>query len=154
MEEEMIFEDEKVSRLYRKVTTTAKCKHNASARMKTHHLLSQWTLALISTVLIVTPLVETIRELNAVNTYQEYLTAIQVGFAILVLVASLLVGTLSFPLRVDRFHNCGVELDKLSYRILNNDNPQEYYDLYCRYMVVLEKYENHKSIDHIQKKNH
>ena len=149
MERDEKIQDKNIEDLYRKVVITSKCKHNASARLKKHHLYSQWTLALISTVLIVSPLVEAAHENDGAYVYTEYFGAIQVGFAVLVLVASLLVGELGFCLRSDKFHRCGAELDKLSYRIKDEDNKSNFYDLYKRYNSILDKYENHKTIDHL-----
>jgi len=152
MDENIKFDSIELERLYRKVITTARCKHNASIRIKNHHQFSQWTLALISTVLIVSPLIEAAHDFDGSIAYAKYFGVIQVAFAVLVLVASLLVGALSFCLRAEKFHQCGVELDKLSFRISNKEETHKYYDLYARYNSILEKYENHKTIDHIEAK--
>lgn len=148
----MIFDDEKMNRLYRKCVTTAKCKHNASERLKKHHLLSQWTLAFISTVLIMFPLMGTPNLDESNNDSRKIYEAIQVGFAVLVLVASQLIGALSFSLRSYRFHSCGIELDQLSYKISNLIKEHDFYDLYKKYISILEKYENHKTIDYVKSK--
>jgi len=82
--------------LHRKILITAKCKFNASTRLQMHHVISQWTITLISVVLICTPLVTLLGLIDANDvgnskkwSGEAFFAFIQVTFAILILVYSL-----------------------------------------------------------------
>lgn len=139
-----------------RVQKTASSRFFAHDRLRRHHAASLWTIALFSVGLIVIPLIQTF-DLNA-RFSVSYINFIQVVFAIVVLVISIMLNMSNFLARADRMHNCGMVLNalarKIEGRIEGGCGEEEYQALVNEYNAILQAYENHSRIDYLFTKRH
>jgi len=140
--------------LNRRIAKTSKCRFIAARRLGQHHKFSQWTISLISVLLIVIPLLQAI---GVTTRYSpQFLSVIQVSLAVLILVFSLLIGMDNYAVRAERMHNCGLELRNLAWGLeafKGKGGSDEEYRIYCeRYFTILKSYENHATVDYLQSK--
>lgn len=88
----------------------------------------------------------------------DYSSFIQVVLAIVILVISVILNMTNFSVRADRIHQCGMILNALArkvHRHINESSDSGTYDeLVKEYDAVLQRYENHSSIDYMFTKNH
>lgn len=142
---------ERILELHRRTGITTKARYEACNRLELHHRLSQWSVALLSCALIFIPMIQVFGV--PANLSPQLANLIQTILAVFVLVYSLLLSQENFILKADRMHRCGVELGhfereidglEIGHEITNN----EYTDLVDKYYGILEKYENHKVVDH------
>lgn len=142
--------ENKVEELLRRTSKTTKSRYRASERLEQHHKFSQWTVALISCALIFIPLLQTFNV--DLNLSTQVLNSIQSILAVLVLVYSLLLGQENFISKSEAMQRNGVELGRLSRKIVVHDETildDDYNNLVEEYYSILEKYENHKPIDYL-----
>lgn len=142
--------------LYDRVQKTATCRFYAHDRLKMQHNVSLWTIALFSVGLIFIPLVHTFGLETRFSL--EYSSFIQVVFAIVILVISIILNMTNNSVRADRIHQCGMILNALSRRIhrhINEESSPDEYDLLVQeYDDILQRYENHAPIDYMFTKSH
>jgi len=139
----------KVEELLRRTSKTTKSRYRASERLEQHHKFSQWTVALISSALIFIPLLQTFNV--DLNLSSQILNSVQSILAVLVLVYSLLLGQENFISKSEAMQRNGVELGRLSRKIVVYDetiSDNDYNKLVEEYYSILEKYENHKPVDY------
>lgn len=138
------------SELYRKVEITTRARYNAARRLDRHQRLSQWMLTLISVELIAIPLFQTANIPTRVT--PQVMNVIEIFLSVLILAYSLLIGAENYATRSEKMLNCGIELSRLGRQIAplhdTEYHEQVYLELVNKYHDVLEKYENHLSIDH------
>jgi len=147
-------------KLLERIKRTTRCRYHASRRLKIHHRFSQWTIAILSSGLIFIPLIQVFGAtfdipLKLCNVFQTIL-------AVLILVFSLLLSQENFFSRSENMHKNGVELGRLVRKIEgiieNNKEKTETIDLELynklknEYYDILEKYENHETIDFMNAK--
>jgi hypothetical protein len=140
-----------IDRLYNDARSTANIRHIASERLRHHHRFTVWSITILSTGLIVIPLLQALGV--PTSSSSQALNAIQVFLAVVVLVFSLLLSMDNYSIRADKMHQCGVELSVLARKmepIIRTDNPYgpEYNRLLQEYDQILRRYENHEEIDH------
>lgn len=137
---------------YKNVKTVTRTRFAAARRLQLHDKIAQWTVAMLSVLLILTSLVQA---LNATNTAisPAALNVIQVSLAVFVLVFSLLIAKDELALKADRMHRCGLQLNQLlrrmePYREAPNSHPK--YDEFAEgYHQILSESDNHKTLDYI-----
>jgi hypothetical protein len=144
-------ERNKIEELIRRAKKTAKSKYRAANRLEQHHRLIQVTVALLSCALIATPLMQVF---DAIPGYSDkILNMVEVILAVLVLIYSLLLGQERFSERANNMNRNAVELSNLARQIAGNLNRSveeaEYHALVNQYYAILEKSENHKTIDYL-----
>ncbi len=136
--------------LYRKVRITAGARFNAYRRLIWHDQVTQWSVALASVALIVVPLLEVLGATTGIAS--QWLTALQVVLAIVVLVFSLLLSRNNHAVRADRMHRCGLELKRLLRHLetfRGRDVPDATYaEFNQRYDDILNQHENHAPADY------
>jgi hypothetical protein len=138
--------------LYRRVYITARSSFFAARRLEIHYKWSQWTIALASIALLYIPLVQTFDLELTVN--PKTLNVLEVSFAVIVLVFSLLIGTENYLLKADRMQRRGLELASIYYALepyRKKEEDNKLYENFCaNYDKVLEKYDNHLPIDFLE----
>lgn len=135
--------------LYRKVDIVARIRYDAARRLRTHQKLSQWVITFLSLLLILVPLLQALDV--PLRHSENFLNAVSVFLAVLVLVYSLLIGMENYAGRAEKMQNCGTELSYLTrelypYRELDHEE-NAYKDFSLKYQIILEKHENHEPID-------
>jgi hypothetical protein len=141
---------ERFAELHRRVSVTAGARFQASRRLARQAKFAQWTIALLSVVLVFVSLVPALGLPTEIST--PYLNAIQVGLAVLVLVYSLLIGMDNYSVRADKMHRCGMELGrverKLQTFLTREGTDANYESLSEQYFEILNQYENHEDVDY------
>lgn len=141
--------DNDISELLRRVKITTSSRYGASLRFKSHHRISQWTVAFISIGLLVIPMAQAWGLTIGID--NQKLNFIQSILAVLVLVYSLLLGQENFISRSEAMHRNGVELGKFARKLkpyIRSYTETQYSDLVEEYYSILEKYENHEIVDY------
>ncbi|EKG2462403.1 SLATT domain-containing protein, partial [Vibrio vulnificus] len=145
-----------IEELYDRIRKTACSRFYAHDRLQLHNNASLWTITFFSMGLIFIPLVDTFGLESSFSS--NYTNFIQVVLAILILVFSALLSLANFAVRADRIHQCGMTLNALAIRVHKSINegvtPEEYEALAKEYDDVLQKHENHSSLDYLYTKNH
>ena len=160
---------ESFKELHRKVDKVSRLRYNAADRLKRHQQFSQWITTLLSVILIIVPLLQALKVKT--NVSDQFLNAIQVFLAVLILAYSLLLGIENYSSRSEKMHTCGLELSSLAreiypyleieneallgillYRLSRKprrtENDSFLYKRFSeKYQSILEKYENHSQID-------
>jgi len=135
--------------LYRRAHITSKNRFNASKRLADHNQAALVTITLMSLGLIAIPLIKEF-ELGA-HFGTRYVDFFQLFLAIVVLVISVSINSANFGRRSEKLHDCGLELSNLArkiYGFVNDGGSREIYnDFVNAYYEILNRYENHKSID-------
>lgn len=135
--------------LYRRTHITAKSRFNASKRLADHNHVALVTITLMSLGLIAIPLIEVFELGNHFE--NKYVDFFQLFLAIVVLVISVAINSANFGRRSEKLHDCGLELSNLArkiYGFVKDEGTKEIYnDLANAYFEILNRYENHKSID-------
>lgn len=143
---------ESYKELLRRTELTCVARYKASSRLNYHGYFSQWTLALLSIGQIVIAL---IMALNfEVNFSERYVTFISIFFGVLVLAYSLLLGMGNHEARSIKLHQCGLELGELARKIYffatgAKSSQKEYENFARKYYEILEKCENHSTVDYL-----
>jgi hypothetical protein len=131
------------------VRLTEGSRFSAENRLAAHDRVSVWALSLISVALMVVPLLQAMNV--TVGLGAAALNALQVAFAVLVLVFSLLISKDNFAVRSERMHRCGMELSDLGRVVdasLSRGATESDYESVCeRYQSILLGYENHTEVD-------
>ena len=137
--------------LHRKISITAGTRFHAARRLARHAKYSQWTIAMLSVLLILVSLVPALglkTEMSA-----PYLNAVQVGLAVLVLVFSLLISMDNHSVKADKMHRCGIELGRLARKLetfrTREGSDQDYQELSEQYFEILNQYDNHEHVDYL-----
>ncbi|EHR7165245.1 SLATT domain-containing protein [Vibrio parahaemolyticus] len=147
---------EHIKELYDRIRKTACSRFYAHNRLQLHNYASLWTITFFSMGLIFIPLVETFGLKSSFS--PNYTNFIQVVLAILILIFSVLLSLANFAVRADRIHLCGMTLNALAFRVHKSIHEgatsEEYAALAKEYDDVLQKYENHSSLDYLYTKNH
>jgi hypothetical protein len=126
------------------IALTAKTRFRSATRLSYHQKVSQWAIALSSVVLVVAAILgmqdDTRRALPRAP-------EIEVILSVFVLALSLLIGMDNYNVRSDRMHTCSLELNDLvrRYRVLDETC---YNELANAYGQILNKFENHQSVDY------
>ncbi len=142
--------------LHRRITKTSRIRFLAARRLGAHARFSQWTIALLSVVLIIIPLMQALGALTRFG--PQLLNVIQVALAVLVLVFSLLIGMDNFAVRAERMHACGLDLADLGREIeFRKDShtstaAEDYHRDRERYYAILRAHENHANLDYYRTK--
>jgi len=136
--------------LYRKIDKVTRIRYIAANRLKIHQKLSQWITTLLSVLLIIVPLLQALKV--PIRSSEQFLNAVQVFLAVLVLAYSLLLGTENYSSRAENMESCGVELSFLAREIfpyIEADHDIYLYKIFSeKYQSILVKYKNHDPIDH------
>lgn len=136
--------------LYRKVNIVTNIRYISARRFRFNQQLSQWTITFISLLLILIPLLQALD--MTLRHDQKLFDVVSVFLAILVLVYSLLISMENYSVRAEKMQNCGTELSNLTrdiYPYLGAKHHKNHYNNFSvRYQNILEKYENHDSIDY------
>lgn len=144
--------------LFRRVQFTCKARYNAARRLRTYHMFSQVTPAVMAVGLVIIPL----SNLLGFNSGYEknYVELMQIVFAVALLAYSLLLGIGNFSARAEKMHACGMDLGRLARQIFpyrrkqDSDAMDTEYDKFSNaYYECLEKHENHVHIDFLAAKH-
>lgn len=151
MQKENHFEE-----LHDRVQKTATSRFFAHERLKAKVNASLWTITFFSMGLIFIPLIETFK-LNP-NVVPAHSSFIQIVLAIVILVISVILSMTNYSVRADRMHQCGMLLNALArkiHRYINEKATSEVYEIAAKeYDEILQRHENHASIDYLYTKNH
>ena len=147
--------DQLFSDLHRKSSLTGAARFAASTRQAAHAKASQWSVAILSVVLIIVSVGQALGLLRSVP--NEQLTLLQVGISTLVLVFSLLLGLENYAVRSERSHRCGLELNEVARRaealVGSGATVEKYTELCEAYERILAQHENHEQLDYLMQKS-
>jgi len=138
--------------LAKDIRKTAKIRFNAAARLEYQHTLSQWTVALSSTALILIPLIVVFQLPSHFS--EPEVAAAQVALAVVVLVSSLLLGHENYSLRAAKQHQCGLALLTLAHEaraeaLLATVEVERLKHFLTQYEHILAAAENHDEQDRL-----
>jgi len=149
-------ESDHFDELYDRIVKTASCRFAAHDRLKDHHNASLWTITFFSMGLITIPLVQTFG--LEISFSQNYVNFIQVVLAIVILVISVLLNMTNFSVRAEKMHQCAMSLNSIARRLHRHINDRsgadEYESFVKEYDDVLQRFDNHSTIDYLYAKNH
>ena len=141
-----------------KVDSMHSIRHETSARLESHRMLSEWTLALLTIAIIILELESQAASHNELFFYfsEPWVNIAQVGFAVMILTYSLLLSINGYSAKSTKLYDCGLSLGKLCGRIIlyidsSNGKPnKEIVEKFSSdYNSILSKCENHKKIDYL-----
>jgi|GEM_PF-2035533 len=136
--------------LHRRFSILKRARYRAADRLAYHHRFSQWTVSMLSVGLIfitVWPALDLPTGLD-----RKVIDVAQIGFAVLVLVYSLLLSMENYMLRSDQIHRCAMEIDDLD-RTIQICKPETAHHLlhYSQcYKNILDRSENHIKVDYLR----
>lgn len=151
---------EEIERLYKNFWITKGSRFIAAKRLEHHDNLSNISITLASVYVIIMNLT-IILPVNQQPLSNDLITYTTICLSILILVISLIVSSKNYKMRAKDYHDCGREIKKI-YDIVtlwrNSDiipNQNEIKKIQNKYNNILDKYENHKTIDYemFQSKN-
>lgn len=137
-------EPEMLAKFAQSLAKTSSSRFEASRRLMGHYRISQWSISIISALLIVIPQLGS--QQNDVNSARLFST-IQSALAVVVLVYSILLSSENFFHRSKEQFRCGLEIDKLIGGI-NSGAISSYKSADEIYRRILEGYENHETVDY------
>ncbi|AXG74092.1 SLATT domain-containing protein [Flavobacterium arcticum] len=137
-----------------KLWTTKGARFSASRRNKIQHELSSRTLAYLSAYLIIIGLLSAYEIKISGFDYEKYVAFITTSIAILILVFTHFETSKEYAIKSEKLHQCSLEVGELynELRMIKTfDTIQNKEDRISRvskkYEKILQKYENHTSID-------
>jgi hypothetical protein len=147
-------ETDPAKKLLNSMRITAKCRFNASVRLKRASTYSFLTTTILSLGLIFIPLFQ--NSGLPIPYSSEVLSMLQIFLAVAVLVYSVVNATAKYDLRAQSLDDCGVSIKELI-RTLRNEmaeskisgksiNLETYHD---KYHVISKEPENHTRVDHL-----
>ncbi|WP_024645073.1 SLATT domain-containing protein [Pseudomonas syringae] len=145
----MSSKDTNCDALRQMISKTVAARFQASRRLDFHNRMSLFSISLFSIVLILVSLFQLagfkfVFSDQVINIGQVFLT-------IVILCFSIAISMSDFSLRSSRFHECGIQLNELVYRLMNKWgvvlSDQDYDLRLSEYFDILKKYENHTDAD-------
>lgn len=145
----MSTEDTNCDALRQMISKTVSARFQASRRLELHNKLSIFSISLFSIILI---LVAILQLVEFGFSFSGVVVNIgQVFLSIVILCFSIAISMSDFSLRSSKHHECGVQLNKLVYKLMNKWgvvlSDEEYEKSLNEYFDILSKYENHGESD-------
>lgn len=143
---------EELDRWYKRTWETKGVRFLASQRLKLHEKWSTITLALLSVYIIVLNLSRFLPNKTSLLS-SENITFSTISLSMLVLVTSLFISSRNYKIRSLKLHDCGREIGEVYDKICilinqgGSASEQEFEETRNKYYSVLNKYENHESLD-------
>lgn len=128
-------------KLREQINETKMARLNSSKRLSSHDQVSQWIIISMAAFLIILPL------LKVPAPDSNNFNLIQSVTAILLLIYSLVIPGKRLYYRSREMHKCALELDLLLSKLDQQKDAQHYAAFYEEYTRVLQKYENHTTVD-------
>lgn len=145
-----------IEELNYKIWSTKGARFEADKRLTNISKISNISLSILSSYLIIAGLISVYKLDNGSNT--NLLSYIITALSIIVLVVNQYENSQDYKLRAKEFHNCGLELSVLYnklriYKTLNSNHTETEdrnfaLELSNEYQAILAKYENHRPIDY------
>lgn len=142
---------EDVKKLLDDVDITTRTRFNAAKRCSDLGSLSNWTISIISLMLIALPVMQNLSVIpfSSDNPAQNATSIILAAF---ILVFSQISNIENYSLRSYRYHECAVRLNRLK-RLIKpyaalGIQIESYEDLICKYDDIIKDYENHIDLDY------
>lgn len=131
------------------ISKTVAARFQASRRLEFHNRMSLFSISLFSIVLILVSLFQLVGFHFALS--DQVVNIGQVFLTIIILCFSIAISMSDFSLRSSKFHECGVRLNKLVYKLMNawgvTLSEHEYELKLEEYFNILNSYENHTDAD-------
>jgi hypothetical protein len=145
----MSAEDTNCDALRQMISKTMAARFQASRRLDFHNKLSLFSISLFSIILILVSLLQLV---DFKFTFDNTVVNIgQVFLSIVILCFSIAISMSDFSLKSSKHHECGVQLNELTYKLMNKWgvvlSDQEYEQKLGEYFNILSKYENHSEAD-------
>lgn len=145
----MSAEDTNCDALRQMISKTMAARFQASRRLDFHNKLSLFSISLFSIILILVALLQLV---DFKFTFDSVVVNIgQVFLSIVILCFSIAISMSDFSLKSSKHHECGVQLNELTYKLMNKWgvvlSDQEYEQKLGEYFNILSKYENHSESD-------
>ncbi|WP_420595180.1 SLATT domain-containing protein [Deinococcus sp.] len=130
---------------------TARARFNAARRCEYLNSLSNWTISLISLLLIALPILQNL-DVPPFSETGSKLNAILIFLAVFILVFSLLSNIEGYTLKAYKYHKVGMKLNDFKRSVeahaLADVTPEKYNSLLRRYKLILGESENHDDVDY------
>lgn len=146
---------EELERWYKKLWETKGSRFAAANRLELHEKWSTITITLLSVYIICINLLVLFPD-RCRSTYSDLnITYFTICFSVFILAVSLIISSRNYKIRADKFHECGRRIDEVYVKVCLWRNleisPSIYeFEKMCEmYQNVLDKYENHTSIDYL-----
>ncbi|VVM58532.1 hypothetical protein PS662_01185 [Pseudomonas fluorescens] len=145
----MSAEDTNCDALRQMISKTVAARFQASRRLDLHNKLSLFSISLFSIILILVSLLQLV---EFKFSFASVVVNIgQVFLSIVILCFSIAIGMSDFGLKSSKHHDCGVQLNELTYKLMNKWgvvlSDQEYEQKLDEYFSILSKYDNHTEAD-------
>lgn len=153
----MSAEDTNCDALRQMISKTVAARFQASRRLDFHNRLSLFSISLFSIILILVSLLQLVDFSFAFSSVVVNIG--QVFLSIVILCFSIAISMSDFSLKSSKYHECGIQLNELVYKLMNKWgvvlSESEYEQRLGEYFQILDKYENHTEADNnkVNKKN-
>ena len=128
---------------------TSKARFQSARRLEKLDRLSQWTINLISLLLILIP---TLTLSNAIKS-DPYINSFSIFSAVFILFFSVSQSSEKYSLRAHMMHECGRRLNRLRRKMASVDQnsitTSEFNDYLDKYDDILRDYPNHDQVDYL-----
>ena len=145
----MSAEDTNCDALRQMISKTVAARFQASRRLDFHNKLSLFSISLFSIILILVSLLQLVEFKFSFDSVVVNIG--QVFLSIVILCFSIAISMSDFSLKSSKYHECGVQLNELVYKLMNKWgvvlSDQEYEQKLNEYFNILSKYENHTEAD-------
>ena len=131
-----------------KIWSTSITRFNASKRIASWKHCVRWSLLASSIYLTILSIL--IYSGKIQDPYSEISQFSAVFLSILILCLSLSVNLNQLEIRAFQYHECGRKIRRLLSQLSNTEDEKEINSLFIQYDDILDKYENHISIDFYQ----
>lgn len=148
--------EQEINRWYKILWETKGSRFVAANRLELHEKWSTISVSLFSVYIISLNLLVLIPEYKRLPLYSNLnITYSTICLSVFILAISLIITSMNFKLRADKFHECGRRIDDIYNKVCmwkNTENYPSNYELESissGYLNILDKYENHTRIDYL-----
>lgn len=140
---------ERIEKFLNDLRITGKARFQSARRLEKLDRLSQWTINLMSLLLILIP---TLTLSNAIKS-DPYINSFSIFSAVFILFFSVSQSSEKYSLRAHMMHDCGRRLNKLRRKIASTDRDSitssEFSSYLEKYDDILRDYPNHDQVDYL-----
>jgi hypothetical protein len=148
--------EQEINRWYKILWETKGSRFVAANRLELHEKWSTISASLFSVYIISLNLLVLFPESKRLPYYNNLnITYTTICLSVLILAVSLIITSMNYKLRADKFHECGRRIDDIYNKVCiwkNTGNYPSNYELErtsSEYLNILDKYENHTRIDYL-----
>lgn len=141
--------------LLRRIGITTGCRFNAHARLKSINNLSNFSISLLSFVVVIISMITLVYGDYIPKTMNVLLSFLSVSASVFIIIITLLEGAKNNSVAADRMHRCGIELlalyNRYQHHLESNATYPPKREFISEYNSVIARYpENHEETDFLK----